>query len=64
MAPELPSLEGVRHSFHDLPTGVRVHVAETGPEDAPAVLCLHGWPQHFLIWRGLWPTLADRYRVI
>ena len=34
-----------------LPTGVRVHVAETGPEDAPPVLCLHGWPQHWLIWR-------------
>jgi pimeloyl-ACP methyl ester carboxylesterase len=64
MAPELPALDGVRHAFHDLPTGVRVHVAETGPEDAPAVLCLHGWPQHFLIWRGLWPSLADRYRVI
>lgn len=64
MAPELPALDGVRHSFHDLPTGVHVHVAETGPEDAPAVLCLHGWPQHFLIWRHLWPELNAQYRVI
>jgi pimeloyl-ACP methyl ester carboxylesterase len=64
MAPELPALDGVRHTFHELPTGVRLHVAETGPEDAPPVLCLHGWPQHFLIWRGLWPALADSYRVI
>ena len=64
MAPELPALTGVRHDYHDLPTGVRVHVAETGPESAPAVLCLHGWPQHFLIWRGVWPQLADEYRVI
>ncbi len=48
----LPALPGVRHAHHDLPTGVRVHVAETGPEDAPPVLCLHGWPQHFLIWRA------------
>ena len=64
MAPELPALDGVRHSFHDLPTGVQVHVAETGPEDAPPVLCLHGWPQHFLIWRELWPALNDSYRVI
>jgi len=64
MTPELPALAGVRHDYHDLPTGVRVHVAETGPESAPAVLCLHGWPQHFLIWRGVWPQLADEYRVI
>jgi len=64
MAPELPALAGVRHAFHELPTGVRLHVAETGPEDAPPVLCLHGWPQHFLIWRGIWPALADAHRVI
>ena len=64
MAPELPALDGIRHSHHDLPTGVRIHVAETGPQDAPPVLCLHGWPQHFLIWRGLWPALAGSHRVV
>lgn len=64
MAPELPALDGIRHDFHDLPTGVRVHVAETGPSDAPAVLLLHGWPQHFLMWRGVWPALAGEHRVI
>jgi pimeloyl-ACP methyl ester carboxylesterase len=64
MALDLPEIHGVRHAFHDLPTGVRVHVAETGPEDAPAVLCLHGWPQHFLIWRAIWPELAGTHRVI
>ena len=64
MAPELPALDGVRHSFHDLPTGVRAHVAQTGPEDAPPVLLLHGWPQHFLMWRGVWPALAGSYRVV
>jgi pimeloyl-ACP methyl ester carboxylesterase len=64
MPPELPALDGVRHGFHELPTGVRVHVAEAGPQDAPAVLCLHGWPQHFLIWRGVWPALTGSHRVI
>ncbi len=64
MAPELPAFPGLRHAHHDLPTGVRVHVAETGPEDAPPVLCLHGWPQHFLIWRHVWPELSPRHRVI
>ena len=64
MAPELPALDGVRHSFHDLPTGVKVHVASAGPEDAPPVVLLHGWPQHFLIWRGVWPALAGSHRVV
>ena len=64
MALDLPEISGVRHDHLDLPTGVRVHVAEAGPQDAPPVLCLHGWPQHFLIWRHLWPELSDRYRVI
>ena len=64
MAPELPEIPGVRHDHLELPTGVRVHLAQTGPADAPPVLCLHGWPQHFLIWRFLWPELAEGYRVI
>jgi pimeloyl-ACP methyl ester carboxylesterase len=64
MAPQLPALDGVRHSHHDLPTGVRLHVAETGPHDAPPVVLVHGWPQHFLIWRGIWPALAGEHRVV
>ena len=64
MPPPLPDVPGVRHSHHDLPTGVRVHVAEAGPGDGPPVLCLHGWPQHWLIWRGLLGPLGDRHRLI
>jgi pimeloyl-ACP methyl ester carboxylesterase len=61
---DLPEIPGLRHDHLDLPTGVRIHVAETGPQDAPPVLLLHGWPQHFLIWRGVWPALAGSYRVV
>ena len=64
MAPPLPDVPGVRHSHHELPTGVRVHVAETGPEDGRPVLLLHGWPQHWLIWRGLFGPLGERHRLI
>jgi pimeloyl-ACP methyl ester carboxylesterase len=64
MAPQLPDVPGVRHAHYELPTGVRVHVAEIGPEDGPPVLCLHGWPQHWLIWRGLFGPLGERYRLI
>jgi pimeloyl-ACP methyl ester carboxylesterase len=61
----LPDARGVRHRWVDLPTGVRMHVAEAGPDDGPPVLCLHGWPQHWYAWREVMPALADDgYRVL
>ena len=44
MPPPMPELPGVRHAEHDLPTGVRVHVAEAGDPGAPPLLLVHGWP--------------------
>ncbi|MGH2967638.1 MAG: alpha/beta fold hydrolase, partial [Solirubrobacteraceae bacterium] len=60
----LPELPGVRHRFLTVRTGVRVHVAEAGPEGAPAVLCLHGWPQHWWIWRRVIPLLRRDHRLL
>jgi pimeloyl-ACP methyl ester carboxylesterase len=62
--PPLPGLDGVRHAEHDLPTGVRMHVAEAGDPTAPAVLAVHGWPQHWWVWRGVIGPLARTHRVI
>jgi pimeloyl-ACP methyl ester carboxylesterase len=62
--PPLPRLDGVRHAEHDLPTGVRLHIAEAGDRDAPAVVAVHGWPQHWWVWRGVIGTLAQTHRVI
>jgi pimeloyl-ACP methyl ester carboxylesterase len=62
--PPLPRLDGVRHAEHDLPTGVRLHIAEAGDRDAPAVVAVHGWPQHWWVWRGVIGTLARTHRVI
>lgn len=42
--------------------GLEMHVAEAG-EGEPLVL-LHGWPQHWYMWRRVIPGLAERYRVI
>jgi pimeloyl-ACP methyl ester carboxylesterase len=64
MPPAMPELEGVEHSYHDLPTGVRVHLASAGPPDAPAVLALHGWPQHWWSWRHVIGELAGEYRLL
>jgi pimeloyl-ACP methyl ester carboxylesterase len=44
--------------------GLRVHVAEAGPSDGDPVLLLHGWPQHWYVWRNLVPALSQRYRLL
>ncbi|MFC6735186.1 alpha/beta fold hydrolase, partial [Halolamina salina] len=47
------------------PDGPAIHVAESGPSDAPAVLFVHGYSQSHLCWRGqLRSSLADRYRLV
>ena len=60
----MPELDGVEHSFHDLPTGVRVHLAAAGPPDAPPVLAVHGWPQHWWSWRDVIRELAGEFRIL
>lgn len=44
--------------------GIRLFYREAGPEDAPVVLLLHGFPTSSHMFRNLIPQLADRYRVI
>jgi pimeloyl-ACP methyl ester carboxylesterase len=63
MGGEFPSVGGVEHRFVDA-GGVRIHVAETGPPDAPPVLLLHGWPEHWYLWRRVMAELAADRRVI
>ncbi len=62
--PSLPGLAGVRHADHQLPTGVTLHVAEAGDPGAPPILAVHGWPQHWWLWRDVLPVLAATHRVI
>ena len=63
MAVAMPQLEGVSHrDVHA--RGLRFHVAEAGPADAPPVVLLHGWPQHWFMWRHVIPALASDRRVI
>lgn len=62
----LPHVEGVTH--RDVwAGGLRFHVAEAGPADSVAlpIVLLHGWPQHWYMWRDVIPALAaDGRRVI
>lgn len=44
--------------------GLDVFYREAGPDDAPTVLLLHGFPTSSHMFRNLIPALADRYHVV
>jgi pimeloyl-ACP methyl ester carboxylesterase len=58
-------LPGVRH--RDVEAGAggpRLHLAELGSDDAPPLLLVHGWPQHWWCWHKVAPALAGRFRCL
>jgi pimeloyl-ACP methyl ester carboxylesterase len=44
--------------------GLNVFYREAGPEDAPTIVLLHGFPSSSHMFRDLIPQLADRFHVI
>lgn len=60
---ELPFLPGVEHEFVDA-GGLKMHVAVAGDQEAPPIMLVHGWPQHWWAWRHVIPTLARDHRVL
>ncbi len=62
-APAPPTLPGVTHT--DLQVGrARWHVAMAGDPEAPPIVLLHGWPQHWWLWRHQLADLATTHRVL
>jgi pimeloyl-ACP methyl ester carboxylesterase len=60
---QVPGVE-VEHRYVDA-RGLRTHVALAGPEDGDPIVLVHGWPQHWWIWRGVLPALVEAgYRCI
>lgn len=57
----MPQLDGVEHRYVDV-LGAKLHVAEAG--SGSPVLLVHGWPQHWWVWRKVIPELAEEHRVI
>ena len=60
--PEVAGVD-VQHEFVEA-RGLRFHVAFAGPADAPPLLLLHGWPQHWFVWRKVLPELVAEYRCV
>ena len=55
---------GTRMEEARLPSGLTMRWYERGPARAPVVLCLHGWPELAVSWRGQLDGLGDRWRVV
>ena len=47
-----------------LATGITMNVAQAGPEDAPPVILMHGFPESHRTWRALAPLLSDKLRLV
>jgi pimeloyl-ACP methyl ester carboxylesterase len=65
MGGEFPHVDGVEHRYIEV-NGIRVHVAEAGPPDSagPPILLLHGWPQHWYMWRRVIEGLRAERRLL
>jgi NAD(P)-dependent dehydrogenase (short-subunit alcohol dehydrogenase family)/pimeloyl-ACP methyl ester carboxylesterase len=48
----------------DSADGVRIAVYEQGNPDGPTVVLVHGWPDSHVLWDGVVPLLADRFRIV
>ena len=56
--------ETITQKFVDSVDGVRLAVYEQGNPDGPTVVMAHGWPDSHVLWDGVVPGLADRFRII
>lgn len=54
----------VPQQFVDSAGGVRIAVYEEGNPDGPTVVLVHGFPDSHVLWDGVVPLLAERFRVI
>jgi pimeloyl-ACP methyl ester carboxylesterase len=63
-SPLPPARINVTRYLTSVQDGVKIFYRESGPEDGPVVLLLHGFPTSSHMFRNLIPALADRYRVI
>jgi len=59
----LPVVDGVTHRYVET-RRLRFHVAEAGPPDAPPLVMLHGWPQHWYMWRHQIPVVSQHFRLV
>jgi NAD(P)-dependent dehydrogenase (short-subunit alcohol dehydrogenase family)/pimeloyl-ACP methyl ester carboxylesterase len=60
----MPALQQVPQHFVDSSDGVRIAVYEEGNPEGPPIVLVHGFPDSHVLWDGVVPLLAERFRII
>jgi NAD(P)-dependent dehydrogenase (short-subunit alcohol dehydrogenase family)/pimeloyl-ACP methyl ester carboxylesterase len=60
----MPVHQEVPQHFVDSTDGVRIAVYEEGNPEGPPVVLVHGFPDSHVLWDGVVPLLAERFRII
>ena len=60
----MPATKQAPQQFVDSEDGVRIAVYEEGNPEGPIVVLVHGFPDSHVLWDGVVPLLADRFRII
>ncbi len=63
LAPTALAGNMTKHKTIDI-DGLEIFYREAGPQDAPTILLLHGFPTSSKMFRNLIPALSDRYHVV
>jgi pimeloyl-ACP methyl ester carboxylesterase len=56
-------MTSIHYRYADI-DGQQIFYREAGPDDAPVLVLLHGFPTSSYMFRNLIPLLADRFRII
>ncbi|RFD24051.1 short chain dehydrogenase [Mycobacterium uberis] len=62
--PATQSIHKVPHQFVESSDGVRLAVYQDGQPKGPIVVLMHGFPDSHVLWDGVVPLLAKRFRII
>lgn len=60
----MPATQQPTQHFVDSADGARIAVYEEGNPEGPTVVLVHGFPDSHVLWDGVVPLLADRFRVL
>jgi NAD(P)-dependent dehydrogenase (short-subunit alcohol dehydrogenase family)/pimeloyl-ACP methyl ester carboxylesterase len=60
----MSAVQQVPPQLVDSADGVRIAVYEEGNQEGPTVVLVHGFPDSHVLWDGVVPLLAERFRII
>src|SRR5271156_5545168 len=60
----MTAIQQVPQQFGDSAGGVGMPVDEEGNPEGPTVVLVHGFPDSHVLWDGVVPLLAERFRII